>query len=269
MSSSLTPIRRYLRITQRFGAIAVSIVACLSEYLLDALTGRFTRARRPYPLHRASVRLLRWFGVSIECHGTPPASGLIVSNHLSYLDILVFSAVAPCAFVAKREVKAWPGVGWIATLAGAVYIDRSRRSATQAVQGQMAASLAAGVRLVLFPEGTSSDGRQILPFRSSLLQPAVENHAAITAACIAYEIEGGDPAVDVCYHGDMVMAPHAAKLFGKGPVKATLRFSATTKVHSDRKDAARELCDEIAILREQPESLAQAAAAPLPEPISQ
>jgi 1-acyl-sn-glycerol-3-phosphate acyltransferase len=204
--------------------------------------------------------MLRWIGVSVACHGSPPEAGLIVSNHLSYLDILVFSAVAPCAFVAKREVKSWPGIGWIATLAGAVYIDRSRRSQTQVVQPQVAASLAAGVRLVLFPEGTSSDGKQILPFRSSLLQPAIENHAAITAACISYEIEDGDPSVDVCYYGDMVMAPHAAKLFGKRAVKATLRFGAQARVYSDRKEAARELYEEVSALKSASGCVATASA---------
>lgn len=181
--------------------------------------------------------------------GTLPESGLIVSNHLSYLDILVFSAVADCAFVAKQEVKAWPGVGWIATLAGTIYIDRSRRSATHGIQPEIAAALAARARLVIFPEGTSSDGRQILPFRSSLLQPAIEDRAPITAASISYEIEDGDPAVDVCYWGTMTMGPHALKLFGKSGVRATVRFGQRAQVFTDRKEAVRILQDEVAELK--------------------
>lgn len=237
--------------TRCFAALGFCVSGCLLEHLFHIVVGKTGLAQRPFPLHRWSARLLPWIDVTIHCQGEPPAGGLIVSNHVSYLDILVFSAAAPCAFVAKKEVRSWPGVGWIATLCGAIYIDRARRDDTHSIQPLMAASLAAGVRLVLFPEGTSSDGRQVLPFRSSLFQPAVESRAPVTAACISYEIEHGDPAVDVCYYGDMMMGPHAAKLFRKGGVKATLRFGARARVFADRKVAARELYEEVNALKSQ------------------
>jgi hypothetical protein len=100
---------------------------------------------------------------------------------------------------------------------------------------------------------------QVLPFRSSLFQPAIENHTPITAACISYEIEDGDPAVDVCYYGTMVLGPHAAKLFGKGGVTANLRFGDGAKVFTDRKEAARELYEEVNALRSQSAALASGA----------
>ncbi len=87
-------------------------------------------------------------GVRVEVTGSPAVAGLIASNHLSYLDILVYSAIAPCAFIAKREVRAWPAVGWIATLAGTIYVDRSRRSETHAIQPEIQSALAA--RLAAF-----------------------------------------------------------------------------------------------------------------------
>jgi 1-acyl-sn-glycerol-3-phosphate acyltransferase len=183
--------------------------------------------------------------------GTIPENGLVVSNHLSYLDILVFSAMAPCVFISKREVKSWPGIGWIATLAGSIYIDRSRHHGTHEVQPQMAAAFTAGVRVILFAEGTSSDGRQLLPFRSSLFQPAVENHIPITAACISYEIEDGDAATDVCYYGDHFMGTHSMKLFGRDGVKAKVRFGDNAKVFTDRKAAARALYEQVSALKDQ------------------
>src|SRR5215472_18232767 len=149
------------------------IIGSLLEYLLNALTGKTSLRHRAYTLHRWTSRTLRGLAVSYSWEGSAPASGLLVANHLSYLDILVFSAIAPCVFVSKREVRSWPGIGWVASLAGSVYIDRSRHDGTHDVQPQLAASLAAGVRVILFAEGTSSDGRQVLPFRSSLFQPAV------------------------------------------------------------------------------------------------
>ena len=239
--------------------MAFTVFACLFEYLVNALTGKTSLPHRIDVLHRWSARLLPWLGVSFASQGTMPPDGLVVSNHLSYLDILVFSAIAPCVFVAKREIKAWPGIGWAATLAGTIYIDRSRPDNTHTIQPQMAAALASGVRVVLFPEGTSSDGRQVLPFRSSLFQPAIANRAPITAACIRYEIEDGDPAVDVYYYGDAVLGPHAAKLFGKGGVTANLQFGAGAKVFTDRKEAARQLYEEVNALRNQPAALISGA----------
>ncbi len=240
-----------MRVAGRYAAVGFTISACLFEYLVKALFGRNSLIHRASVLHRRSAQLLPWLGVSFSSHGDIPASGLGVSNHLSYLDILVFSAIAPCVFVSKREVRSWPGIGWVASLAGCIYIDRARQQSTQDVQPQMAAALAAGVRVILFAEGTSSDGRQVLPFRSSLFQPAVESRAPITAACISYEIEDGDPAVDVCYYGDHVMGTHSINLFGKGGVRAQVWFGVSARVFSDRKDAARELYDQVSALKDQ------------------
>ncbi|HKR93982.1 MAG TPA: lysophospholipid acyltransferase family protein, partial [Candidatus Angelobacter sp.] len=128
------------------------------EYLLRRLGGRPTEKTRIDVLHRWSRKTLLRMCIRFEVAGSPAATGLIASNHLSYLDILVYSAIAPCAFIAKREVRAWPAVGWIATLAGTIYVDRSRRSETHAIQPEIQSALGAGLRLFLFPEGTSSDG---------------------------------------------------------------------------------------------------------------
>lgn len=227
------------------------IIGSLLEYLLNALSGKTGLRHRAYTLHRWTARALRWLAVSFSTHGIAPASGLLVANHLSYLDILVFSAIRPCIFVSKREVRSWPGVGWVATLAGTIYIDRSRQHATHSVQPQMAAALAAGVPLVLFAEGTSSDGREVLPFRSSLFQPAVENRIPITAACISYAIENGDPSTDVCYYGDHVLGSHSMKLFGKNGIVATVQFGDRAKIFTDRKSAALELHEQVSVLKNQ------------------
>jgi len=148
-------------------------------------------------------------------------------------------------------VRSWPGIGWAATLAGCIYIDRSRQHATHSIQPQMAAALAAGVPVVLFAEGTSSDGREVLPFRSSLLQPAVEGRMPIAAACISYAIEDGDPAMDVCYYGDHVLGTHSMKLFAKNGVTATVRFADRAHVFVDRKEAARQLHAQVSALKDQ------------------
>src|SRR5262245_28444067 len=110
LTPAVTPIRRFLRVTRRYAAVVFTIFGCLLEYLFNTLTGRTSLLERASVLHRWSACLLRWLGVSYSSQGATPAGGLVVSNHLSYLDILLCSAVAPCVFVSKREVKSWPGI---------------------------------------------------------------------------------------------------------------------------------------------------------------
>jgi len=181
----------------------------------------------------------------VTFEGEPPPEGLIISNHLSYLDILVFSSIAHCAFVSKREVRSWPVVGWVATLSGAVYVDRSRRSDTQAIQPEMQAALSHGLRLTMFPEGTSTDGSRVLPFHSSLFQPAIDLNAPVTAAVIRYAVPDGDPAEDVCYWGDMTLATHLLNLLQKDSIHASVRFGEQHFRFADRKEAARIMQQEV------------------------
>jgi 1-acyl-sn-glycerol-3-phosphate acyltransferase len=196
-------------------------------------------------------------GVQVDVMGVAPASGLTASNHLTYLDILVFSAVAPCSFVSKQEVRSWPAVGWIATLAGAVYVDRSRRSDTHSVLREMQSALANHVRLILFPEGTSSDGSQLLPFHSSLFQPAVALQAPITAAHISYALSDGIAGTEACYWGDMSMFPHLLNLLTKNSVRATLKFSPVPFLFTSRKQAAERMQAEVERLRNAPAEVSQ------------
>ena len=105
---------------------------------------------------------------------------LLISNHISWLDIIVISTLAPLHFIAKREVADWPFFGWLAKLQRSLFVDRERRTAVKDVAHEIAERLKAGERMVLFAEGTSSDGNQILPFKSAL----------IGAAALAAEEEG-------------------------------------------------------------------------------
>lgn len=244
------PIKRFWRIAKRTPPIAVYVVCCLSEYFALWILRRLTPARRVRVLQKWSRRALAAIDVRMAVHGEVPAHGLVVSNHLGYLDIMVFSAAAGCTFVAKREVKSWPAIGWIASLSGAVYIDRARRSDTHTIQPRMQAALSNKVRLVVFPEGTSSDGTSVLKFHSSLLQPAVDLKAPVTAACLTYEITDGDAANEVCYWGDHILAPHLFNLLTKKSVQATIRFSGESLMFDDRKEATKRLQGEVEKLRE-------------------
>ena len=241
--------KRIVRVVVRGCSLLWGIAGCLAEYLLRRLGGRLSEKTRTEVLHRWSRKSLRRSGIRVEVTGSPVTAGLIASNHLSYLDIMVYSAIAPCAFVAKREVRAWPAVGWIATLAGTIYVDRSRRSETHAIQPEIQSALAAGLRLFLFPEGTSSDGSSVLPFHSSLFQPAVDLQVPVSAACIEYAIPDGVAATEVCYFGTMKLFPHLINLLSKHSVTARVTFASNGFFFSDRKQAALKMHEEVERLR--------------------
>jgi 1-acyl-sn-glycerol-3-phosphate acyltransferase len=245
--SSLTT--RVLRVMGR-GILAFRCVCgCLTDFMFHAICGRLKPRSRAAILQKWSTRLLSSIGVQVHLDGEIPERGLIISNHLSYLDILVFSAVSACVFVSKREVKSWPGIGWISSLAGTIYIDRTRPTNTQSAQNEMQSPLLSGVRLVLFPEGTSSDGSSVMHFHSSLFQPAVELKMPITAAAIEYSVRHGNAALEACYWGTMRMAPHLLSLLTKESVQASLRFSREQLTFKNRKEAARIMQSRVEHLR--------------------
>jgi lyso-ornithine lipid O-acyltransferase len=241
--------KRIARVLVRGCGLFWGIIGCLAEYSLRRLGGRLNQRTRIEVLHRWSRRTLPRMGIRVEVMGAFPGAGLIASNHLSYLDILVYSAVAPCAFVAKREIRAWPAVGWIATLACTIYVDRSRRSETHTIQPEIESALARDLRLFLFPEGTSSDGSRVLPFHSSLFQPAVDLQVSVSAASIEYCIPDGVAAAEACYFGTMKLLPHLLNLMGKHSVIAKINFSSNSFLFTDRKQASIKMHEEVERLR--------------------
>jgi 1-acyl-sn-glycerol-3-phosphate acyltransferase len=241
VSKEPSSITKLFRIAGRGIPLAIAVLGCFFELMLRAALGKFDEPARARILQKWCRRVASALRLRYSVEGPIPASGLIVSNHLSYLDVLVFSAAARTCFVSKDEVRSWPVVGWAAALAGTIFIDRTRAAATHEIQPEMQEALNAGVRLVLFPEGTSSSGEVLFPFRSSLFQPAIDLNAPITAAAIQYSLLDGDPAREVCYWGEMTLAPHLLHLLTKERIDANLRFAPETFQFQDRKEAARVL----------------------------
>jgi 1-acyl-sn-glycerol-3-phosphate acyltransferase len=138
-------------------------------------------------------------------------------------------------------VRHWPLFGWLAQLAGTVFIERARRTHVGTVNREIQAALAEGVLVVVFPEGTSSNGETILPFRSSLLEPALAGGHEIAMSYLRYELADGDAKNDVCYWGDHLFFPHLLNLLGKKSICATLRFGKFQYATDDRKELAKRL----------------------------
>ncbi len=227
------------------------ILAGLGYIPMVALRRAECRVRaRTLWLQRHCRRVLHVLHVGVNLHGKVPTSGLLVSNHLSYLDVLVLSALAPAVFVAKREVKRWPILGWLATLAGTVFVDRRKRMQTLTASRQMKSILDRGVTLVLFPEGTSSDGKSVLPFRSSLFEPVAKGTHTLVACLIQYELHDGDVGEEVCYWKNMTFIPHLLNLLTKERILARLALSRVERLSKCRKETALQLHCEVTRLNE-------------------
>jgi 1-acyl-sn-glycerol-3-phosphate acyltransferase len=215
-------------------------------------SGDSSTARRASWLQYSSRRVLGIFKTSIQTSGSVPKSGLLVSNHLSYVDILVLSSITPAIFVAKREVKSWPVFGWFAKMGGTLFVDRERRTRVGQTTNEIQSALDQGALVVLFPEGTSSNGETVLPFKSSLLEPATRQTNSLFAGLIQYEIEDGDVGEELCYWKDMTLVPHLINLLGKKTIHASVRFTQLREGSTDRKELARQLHSEILRLKESP-----------------
>jgi 1-acyl-sn-glycerol-3-phosphate acyltransferase len=200
-------------------------------------------------LQRASRRHLRIFGFKGQVAGPVPTGGLLVSNHLSYLDVPVMSAITPTVFVAKHEIRSWPVIGLLARLAGTLFIDRSRRMEVAPVNAAVQTALDGGALVVVFPEGTSSDGRTILPFKTSLLEPATRQVHSLSISLIQYELDDGDAGTEVCYWGDATFFGHLLNLMSKRTFRATVRFAPIQSIATNRKELAQQLHSEMLKLK--------------------
>jgi len=200
-------------------------------------------------LHRASRRHIRIYGCDYRSSGPIPQKGLLVLNHLSYLDILVISAVTPAIFVSKSEVRDWPLFGWLASLGGTLFVQRARRTHVGVVNQEIESALADGVLVVVFPEGTSTNGKDVLPFRSPLLEPVTAGTHPISVGCLRYELDDGDASKEVCYWGDHAFFPHTVNLLGKRRVRAKVQFGNFQRTTDDRKELAKELREAVLNLK--------------------
>jgi 1-acyl-sn-glycerol-3-phosphate acyltransferase len=207
-----------------------------------------TRRARADWLQWVAMQCVRILHLEITQFGGLPTSGLLVANHLGYIDIILLAAMRPCLFVSKHEVRDWPIFGHCAQLAGTIFVDRNHRGDVSAVVEQMRAALADGVLVVLFPEGTSSGGASVLPFKSSLLEPARHLGCPVTAVALAYALDEGSVPNEICYWRDMTLVPHLLNVWSKPFIYSSLRFGISRERRGDRKALARELHDEVAAL---------------------
>ncbi len=184
---------------------------------------------------RASARIM---GLSIHVRNTPPvAPFLLISNHLSYVDIVVLASQLNCAFVAKREVARWPILGFISASMNTVFIDRKRKRDLLRARGTAEATLNRGLGLVLFAEGTSTGGGNPQPFKSSMLDFAARRRMPVHYASIEYVVAPNEQPArqSVCWWGSMTFPGHFFRLLQLSAFDARLTFGSQPIVNDDRK----------------------------------
>lgn len=153
--------------------------------------------------------LLLVLGIRLELHCDPRAAAigqtrgaLLLSNHISWVDVFVIAAVTPARFVAKSEIARWPVLGRFAAAVGTVYVERGRRHAVARVNHTVAARLRAGQSIGIFPEGTTTDGTQLLRFHANLVQAALAAQASVIPLGLQYR-QDGEPSTAAAFVGDM------------------------------------------------------------------
>ncbi len=143
-------------------------------------------------------------GIDVQGNLTEVVPGaMLVANHISWVDVFVINALLPSAFVAKAEVRNWPVFGWLAMKNDTIFMRRGSRSEARMTNAQIARVLAQGKHIAVFPEGTTSDGRCVLPFHGALVQPALEARRPVVPIAITYWELDGKRSLAPRYDGDI------------------------------------------------------------------
>lgn len=196
--------------------------------------------------------LLQVLGIGLQVRGTPVALGpaLLVSNHISWLDIVVLHASRHCRFVSKSEVRHWPLIGTLASAAGTLFIERASRRDAMRVVHDMSDSLQRGDVLAVFPEGTTGDGLQVLPFHANLLQAAVSAPAPVQPVALKFvTVAAGQRSLAPCYVGDDTLVGSLWRTLTSEPIVAVVHYGELQHAQGrDRRSWAADLHQQVSQL---------------------
>ncbi|MFT6073016.1 MAG: 1-acyl-sn-glycerol-3-phosphate acyltransferase [Alphaproteobacteria bacterium] len=222
----------FLRLT----IVLMGVVLVTIPLLLLAISARLLRLsvadKIPQYFHRC---LLKLFGVSVKIAGERKQKCplIIVANHLSWLDIMVIGASFPCYFIAKSDIASWPVLGFLAKIQNTIFVNRKAKGADIGTQVKnITEALKKNKTIILFPEGTTSDGNKTLPFKSALLAAAKKNddyQAYVQTLCLNYHEISGMPVHRkqkpyIAWYGDMGLLSHVKDVLSQSPITVQLCF---------------------------------------------
>jgi 1-acyl-sn-glycerol-3-phosphate acyltransferase len=249
-------LRDWLRVLRRglplgslvFGGLVLLLLIRLIERPLCGLRRPVT----PYVTQGVCRAAFGLLGIRYATRGTPMRGpGAVVANHASWLDIFALNARKRIYFVSKSEVAGWPGIGWLARATGTVFIRRDRRDTLSQI-ALFRDRLQAGHKLLFFPEGTSTDGLQVLPFKPTLfaafLDPALRGDLQVQPVTLRYNAPAGEDARFYGWWGDMGFGPHLLSTLAarrQGGVTVIYYPPVPVRDFTDRKALARALEDRV------------------------
>jgi 1-acyl-sn-glycerol-3-phosphate acyltransferase len=238
VSRGVSALHRLARAVVRSLLFAVLLVVAMVDCWIR---GPRVGAEGAVWIHGWCRRIVRAMGFACSVEGKLPEGGAVVSNHLSYLDILLYSSVQPFVMVAKTEVRRWPLLGWLTAQAGTVYVERGGGPKTYpGVNAAMAEAYRSGLPVLFFPEGTTTDGAGVLPFRRGLFHSVLDNAVSLRTAALRYSLEpcsvnlGATVGEDVCWWGEMGFTSHMFWLLGLRGLEAQIRFGDEVLERQDR-----------------------------------
>jgi len=233
-TAAADPPSSRLRAYRRIACLALLFLAYLPPHLIARRGGR----RSPWP-RRFLARATSIAGVRVDLDGKPlDGRSLVVANHTSWLDILILGGATGTRFVSKAEIERVPLVGWLADQHRTLYIDRAERGDAHGQVRRIAAALADPLPLAIFPEGTTGNGRTLLPFRSTLLHAVAPPPAGTSIRPVA--IDYRDSVDAVAWHGGEPGLANALRVLGlRGRRRVTVRLLDALAPNSSRKALAR------------------------------
>ena len=197
--------------------------------LLAVFYPHFNQARQRKILKLWSRRLLDILNIGIRTEGQRPVRGesgcMVVANHVSWLDIFVLNAIYPSRFIAKAEVRNWPLIGWLCKRSNTIFIERAMRRNAASVNRHISCLLNRGICVGLFPEGTTTDGKQVGHFHSALIQPAVDAGAMLCPVTLRYQDEAGDQCSAAAFTGDTTLVQSIWKILRCRQLDALVTFA--------------------------------------------
>ena len=215
----------------------------------------FDTAQRQVHIRWWATKMLRTMGIALRVEGTPHLGGtLLVANHISWLDIMAVHAVCPQArFVSKADVRAWPLLSRLVDAAGTLYLERERKRDALRVVHSMARALAAGEMIAVFPEGTTSDGRALLPFHANLLQAAIATGTPVQPVALRFSDAHDSVSRAVEFVGDTTLLQSLWRVAGgEGVVVRIQLLPAQVSRGADRRELSESLRGRIAAALDQP-----------------
>ena len=216
---------------------------------------RLSLEQREMQVQAWSLKFLALWGIHLRVIGQPVLAGpaLIVANHISWLDILVIHAARYCRFVSKSDIRDWPLVGALATGSGTLYIERASRKDALRMVRDMADAMKDGDVLAVFPEGTTSDGRELLPFHANLIQSAIAADAPVQPMSLKFiDARTGELTLAPCYIGDDTLVASVWRTLTAPPITAVVSFGAVELANGrDRRQWAQDLREAVIELRQQ------------------